>query len=90
MVCLVCEDRAHFSFRFSAMTLQDYSYEELMAEVISRRKLRTAEQKKQKDKARYLANREDRIAYQRAYYAAHQEEIKKKRRNMLLKKHGAN
>ena len=39
----------------------------------------------QKDRSRYLANREERIAYQRAYYARNREEIKKKRRNMLLK-----
>lgn len=62
------------------MTLGDFTYEELLAEVLRRRKERTAERRKAKDRQLYMANRDGRLAYQRAYYQRHRDEICAKKR----------
>ena len=71
------------------MTLQDYSYEELIAEVVRRRKLRTAEQREKRDRERYLAHREEKIAYQKAYYQKNRNTILAKKKKNGFKKYGS-
>ena len=47
--------------------------------------MRDLERRRQKDRERYLRHREARLERQRAYYQEHSEEIRYKKRNVLIR-----
>ena len=61
------------------MTLADFTDEEIFAEAKRRQKIISEQRRKARDRERYLRNREERISYQKEYYRANIDEIKRKR-----------
>jgi hypothetical protein len=50
-----------------------------------RYRLKHADAQKERDHRRYMRQREERLAYQREYYAEHREEIRYKKRMGLVR-----